>query len=482
MGFRLAALAVGLVPLLALEGLCRVAGWGRPQAGDDPFVGFSATRPLFVLSDDGERYEIAPGRRSHFQPDSFAAHKPPDEFRIFCLGGSTVQGRPFSIETSFTSWLELSLRAADPRRRWRVVNCGGVSYATYRLAPILQEVLNYQPDLVIFYEGHNEFLEDRTYARLKHAPRWLVRAQELASGWRTYNVLREAVWPAGERAAAPQTVLGPEVDARLDWHEGLAAYHRDPAWQQECIAHFEFNLRRIVALARSRGVRLVLVNPVSNLDWPPFKAEHASDLDPQQLAEVRRLWEAARGCYRTDQARAARLLEQAVAIDDQHAGLQFDLGQCYLNLGRLDEARQALLRAKDLDICPLRILQPMNAIVLRVAGETGTPLVDADALFREVSPGGITGPKWFADHVHPTIAGHQLLADALAEELVRQGMFEPRSDWAAQRRRLYEEHLAALPATYFPDSELRLRGEQNWAHGGSTRRRPPPRPAAAAQP
>ena len=63
------------------------------------------------------------------------------------LGGSTVQGRPFSIETAFSTWLELSLTAADPSRIWQVVNCGGVSYASYRLAPIVDESSCYKPDL-----------------------------------------------------------------------------------------------------------------------------------------------------------------------------------------------------------------------------------------------------------------------------------------------------------------------------------------------
>src|SRR5262249_61251249 len=100
-------------------------------------------------------------RLNHFRPDSFAAKKSPHEFRVFCLGGSTVQGEPFEIETAFTTWLELSLQAADPERKFDVINCGGVSYATYRLVPVLQEVAGHQPDLIIFFEGHNEFLEDR---------------------------------------------------------------------------------------------------------------------------------------------------------------------------------------------------------------------------------------------------------------------------------------------------------------------------------
>ena len=85
----------------------------------------------------------------------------------YCLGGSTVQGRPYAIETSFTTWLELNLRTADPRYQWEVVNCGGVSYASYRLVPILRELLAYEPDLFIICTGHNEFLEDRTYASVK---------------------------------------------------------------------------------------------------------------------------------------------------------------------------------------------------------------------------------------------------------------------------------------------------------------------------
>lgn len=473
--FRLAAIMLGLLPLVAFEGVCRLTGWGLPDRYDDPFVGFSATRPLFVLSEDGLRYEIARGRRTHFQADSFAARKSPDEFRIFCLGGSTVQGRPYSIETSFTSWLQLSLQAAEPSRYWRVVNCGGVSYATYRLVPILEEVLNYQPDLVIFYEGHNEFLEDRTYGAIKHASPWLSWLNEQAARWHTYNLLRAALRGQENRKVEtpPPITLGPEADARLDWRGGMDAYHRDPAWQQDCILHFEFNLRRAVAVARSKGVPLLLVNPASNLDWPPFKAEFRADLSPDQRCEIERLWDQARKLYRTDPTQALQCLRKAAAIDDQHAGLQFDLGKCCQNVGQLAEAREALVRAKDLDVCPLRILDPMNQIVLRLAQQTNNMLVDADALFASRSPGGINGPEWFVDHVHPTIEGHQLLANRLADELVRQGFVRPGATWEADRKRLYEEHLKQLPQTYFPDGARRLQGEQRWAHGQTDRERIP---------
>src|SRR3954470_14760786 len=232
--FRVAAVIVGLLPLLACELTLRGLGIGRPTDSNDPFVGFSDIHPLFVLNESSGRYEIPKSRQVHFQPDSFAARKPADEFRIFVLGGSTVQGRPWSIESSFTTWLELHLNAADSSRRYEVVNCGGVSYATYRLIPILQEALHYQPDLVIFCEGHNEFLEDRSYAPIKARPAPVNWAIKQVSRLHTYNALRAGIIgarPTDEPSdQQPRVILGPEVDARLDWKGGLNQYHRDDQW------------------------------------------------------------------------------------------------------------------------------------------------------------------------------------------------------------------------------------------------------------
>ena len=43
--FRLAAIAVGLLPLVLFEAVCVWADWGRPALHDDPFVGFAGARP-----------------------------------------------------------------------------------------------------------------------------------------------------------------------------------------------------------------------------------------------------------------------------------------------------------------------------------------------------------------------------------------------------------------------------------------------------
>jgi lysophospholipase L1-like esterase len=469
--FRFAAVLLGLAPLGFVEFVLTKLHLGQPELCDDPFVGFNCVHPLFELNSAGTHYEIVPARRSHFAPDSFSANKDSNEFRIFVLGGSTVQGNPYSVPTSFTSWLELSLQAAQPARQWKVVNCGGISYATYRLVPIMQELLAYAPDMFIVYEGHNECLEDRTYEQVKRTPRIVARTHEAASQLRTYNVLRAGYLhilgnPTSSPASKDRTTLEAEVQALLDYRGGMEFYHRDEAWQQGVIAHYEFNLRRMVEIARRAGVRLLLMNPVCNLrDSPPFKSEHRTGLGSEELARWESLWSAARQFYDGRHRQAVALLEQAIAIDGLHAGLHYDLAKCYEALGRMAEAREQYLLAKELDVCPLRILEPMNDVVLRVAQQTRTPFVDACLIFEQLSPGGIPGHEWLVDHVHPSIRGHQVLGNELADEMVRLGIVQPVAMWKETRDRRYAEHLKSLDTIYYIRGQQHLEGLTRWAEG-----------------
>lgn len=434
-------------------------------------------RPLFVLSDDESRYEIPPTRQVYFRPESFPAAKSADEFRIFCLGGSTVQGRPFKIETSFTTWLEISLNAAEPARRWEVINCGGVSYASYRLLPILEEVLQYEPDLIIVYTGHNEFLEARTFDHIEGRGELLNTSLAGASRLRTFTLLREGYLQLHGRSSAQpppgRPILPTEVEALLDYRGGLEKYHRDARQRDDVAGQYRFNLRRMVELTRQAGVDIMLVNPVSNLrNCPPFKALPGDDLTMEEQQRWRSLCDAASANLRADRydlPEATALYERACELDPQHAGGFYNLAKCYDTAGHTAQAHEAFLQAKDSDICPLRILELMNESVLEVAQQTRTPLVDAQAMFEERSAGGIVGSEWLLDHVHPSITGHQLLADALADEMSQRGIVHPQPDWESKRRDHYRQHFESLPDVYFHEGKQRLDAVRLWAQGRTSR-------------
>ena len=465
--FHLATMIVVLSPLVLIEATLRLFVAPVPPVLEDPYVSFNGLRPLFVLDSTGARYEIAEERFPFFCYQSFAAAKDADTFRIFCLGGSTVQGRPYATETSFTSWLELNLRAAGSEVDYEVVNCGGVSYASYRLAPMMQEMLTYEPDLFIIYTGHNEFLEDRTYGRIKKLPRWVIQLHRSLLKLRSYSLAHHYVsgWRGRDEDSA-KTVLPGEVQAKLDYEEGLKWYHRDETWREGTIEHFRHNLERLVQMSREAEVPIILMNPIANLkDSPPFKSEYGNGVTEEDRERVEALRDKAGELDWNDTYGKLRYLEQAVEIDNRHAGLLYLIGKCYEHMGRLDDAKEWFVRAKEEDICPLRILEAMHEIILKVAQDYRVPLVDVKLLFEQRSMAGAPGDEWLLDHVHPSIQGHQLIADALYDKIVEMGLATTPDNWHRRRDKLWQEHQESLNPAYYANGNQRLERLRKWCRG-----------------
>ncbi|MHC4216078.1 MAG: SGNH/GDSL hydrolase family protein, partial [Planctomycetota bacterium] len=162
----------------------------------DPYVGFSSHIPLFTeqLNPDGKSYMVtAKNKLEWFNSQQFALDKDTDAYRIFCVGGSTTYGRPYDDTTSFCGWLRAMLPKADPTRKWEVINAGGISYASYRVTKLMEELIDYKPDLFIIYSGHNEFLEHRTYDQIISMPKALRGIGVITSKTRIYTVIKHFV-------------------------------------------------------------------------------------------------------------------------------------------------------------------------------------------------------------------------------------------------------------------------------------------------
>jgi lysophospholipase L1-like esterase len=463
--FRLLAVALGLLPLLAAELICTAFGWGSPLRRDDPYVGFSEIHPLFVLDEDGTRFVRAESRKRFFAYDEFPARKSENTFRVFCLGGSTVQGRPYSIETSFPTWLELALRASDETRDWEVVNCGGISYASYRLVPILRECLTYEPDLFIICTGHNEFLEDRTYEHIKHPGPAARFTRRVLGRSRVFALLRDLLG----RSLPPPPVLSAEVNPILDYNDSLKLYHRDDAWREQIVEHYEFNLRRMVELAREADVPLILIRPPSNLaGTPPFKSEHSENLTPQDRERFAHLIAEAKSHYRDDReelSEACQLLEQAVRLDPRFALAWYELGQCRLSVGDVEGAREAFWNAREEDVCPLRMIAPLEDRLRAVSSEYEVPLLDAFALLEERSRSKIPDDEKLVDHVHPSFGGHQAIALALAELLAEMNLAQLPASWETGARAAFRDHFQSLDDIYFHNGIETLKALEGWTQG-----------------
>ncbi len=130
---------------------------------EDPYVGFSSQIPFYVEAGGG-KVKTARNKLAFFNQQEFSKEKEGGVTRIFCVGGSTTYGRPYDDMTSFCGWLRELLPVADPSQKWELTNAGGISYASYRVAALTEELVEYEPDVLIVY-----------CARISKFQRWIRR-------------------------------------------------------------------------------------------------------------------------------------------------------------------------------------------------------------------------------------------------------------------------------------------------------------------
>jgi len=430
-----------LIFFVLLEGGLALFGVKPASQAEDPFVGFSSKAPLFVPTNGADGRTVlmtAPNKKDYFNRQSFPQEKAPNTYRIFCLGGSTTYGRPYDDTTSFSGWLRELLPTADKNKDWEVINAGGISYASYRVAQLMEELIRYQPDLFIIYTGHNEFLEERTYRQLKDIPPLIRSATSLLAKTRSWSAMSTGLKRLGlapQSASEERFKLGAEVDTILDRSAGPKLYTRDDVLRADILKHYRISLERMVQLARSVDARIIFVTPASNLkDCAPFKSQHTAGISDKARQRSETLlamsepmtWEKNWGL-------ALQFLDEAVALDPRFADLHYRRGETLLAMRRPEEAKKEFTTARDEDVCPLRALTPMARIITEVAKEQGVMLVDftnlleREMLKKEMYP--IPGQEFFLDHVHPTIEGHKLLAIALLNAMTDIGLAKPGPDW-----------------------------------------------------
>jgi Flp pilus assembly protein TadD len=418
---------VAIVFFILIELILMASGVVPLFERTDPSVGFSGYAPLFIkrTEPNGEQiFRTAHNKFRWFNLQTFPARKAEGTTRIFCLGGSTTYGRPYNDLTSFCGWLRQFLPAVDPSRRWEVINAGGISYASYRVARLMKELAEYEPDLFIVYSGHNEFLESRTYKKLLKVPKLLRNLGILASHMRLYSVLYDIIYKR-------DALLTTEVKPLLDHSVGPEDYHRDDEMRSAILNDYETSLLRMTNISERAGAKMILVTPASNIrDFSPFKTEPShilSDVDVKRVDILKRVVKSA--IDEEDHVRAVAVAKEALDLDGRDADLLYLYARALLALDRIDEARRAFTQARDEDICPLRALTPASAIVSDVAQIKNTGFIDFDRMVNEHSANGIPGSELFLDHVHPTIEGNRLLALAIVEEMTQEGMVSPVVTW-----------------------------------------------------
>jgi tetratricopeptide (TPR) repeat protein len=417
-----------VVPLLAVEGLVRAVGW---QAPNDPYINFSRVTSFFADAKiHGIAHKVVQARELYREREiSFAARKLEGTFRIFCLGGSASAGWPHPHREIYSAYLESALKRAYPHRAIEVINVSAHAYAAYRVRLIFQEVLAFEPDLLVIYSGNNEFIEPRLYSTRQQ---WYDALESFAKQFAAYRVFR------GSSIGAK---LFSEQNFRAESRGGVAfeqwskvdklplALRTDPGQLEKVVEHYQFSILSMVQAAKSRGVPVVLLTVPTNLrDWQPNVSVHAVK-DGSQLEGWKTLYVKGRAALlRGEAGTAVESLAKASALDPSHAETHYWRGRALEAAGRLDEAFAAYDLARNLDANPFRAISRFNDIVRSVgASQDNTKVVDAELIFRAASHPLAPGFDLFLDYVHPTKKGNLILARHVFDTIVASGILGPAS-------------------------------------------------------
>lgn len=195
--------------------------------------------------------------------------------RVVLFGGSNTARFP-------TGHLQQLLNGIDPAppAGWEVVNLGRSGYGSARVALLFEQAFAIQPDLIVVYSGHNEFVELGFEMQIAHEWSAVERPlAELAAHLRSFHALVELCEGNAAQPPAGHSLVKPERSSFE--HDKFRSFQY--AQTLDRLRAYEANLDLMCALAEARGVPLLLGTLFSNDMSPPF----VNNIDPALGTQVR---------------------------------------------------------------------------------------------------------------------------------------------------------------------------------------------------
>ncbi len=365
--------------------------------------------------------------------DYFRVPKPAGTYRIFALGASTTVGFPYGQAGSFTAFLRDRLQQTFPQRRLEVINLGMTATNSYTTVDIARELRDYEPDLLLVYDGHNEF-----YGALGIASReslgpshFLNRLYLRLIHFRTFQLIRNTI-----TSITQLSVTSPPSDQMGTMMEQLAREQEIPYGSDlyhSALQAFKNNLQELADICRDMKVPLIIATQVSNLrDLPPFVSAFQHGLSTDDQIRFNDAMAKAANFFETKQIDSALAYATlACEIDSLRADARYLLARC-LNAKKIHRrAMEEYIAARDYDLLRFRASSHFNKAIRDLGNREGVVVADIEAEFCSASPDSIVGSNLILEHLHPSLQGYFLTAKIIARVMAHHEMLSDRIAWIA---------------------------------------------------
>ena len=380
--FNIVLLLIPIIFLILLEASLRFFDYGK-----DYSQWVEITPGQLVLNPDvAFRYFHSTEGIPYSNQNSFYKDKKLNSFRIFIMGGSSAAGYPYTPNGDFGLYIKKKLEILYPEQEIEVINVALTATNSYTIRDLLPGVIEQNPDLILFYAGHNEYYGAYGVGSMESIgqSRSIVNFVLSLEKFKTFNLLRDFLkWIQGifsfsdsggalqktgtlmSRMVRDQTILYNSETYNLG------------------IEQFDGNLNDILSMCKENNIPVIISTLSSNLkDQSPFISLESDNLP-----------------------KASDVYNEAI-----------------LKISDTTEALKLFKYAKDLDGLRFRAPSKINEIIIAQAKKYNYPLVQIDSIFNSNSPQGITGNNLMTDHLHPTFEGYKLIGESYFDVMIKNNL------------------------------------------------------------
>jgi len=410
-------ISIILVPLLILllaELLLRLFNYGNNYS---LFVEYKGDKNYLVFNPEASKKffteeEIATkGNREIFKKE-----KDSNTVRIFVLGESTTIGYPYFHNGSFHRWLQYRLTHTYPDKNFEIINLSLTAVNSFTVLGFAKEVVNYQPDAVLIYTGHNEFYGAMGAASTQnlgsnpHLINFILGLRNLRLAQLIINIYEGLKKSSGTPGLKPG---GDRMQLMVAKQE--IPYHSD--LYEKGTTQFRDNMDQIMNLFSDHHIPLFVSDLVSNeKDLKPFISFKPDSIKFPVFKTVFNT--GLKAFENNDLSSANTSFKKADDIYGSSALCNYYLGQLAYKQNDFVNAKKYFLKAKDLDGLRFRAPEQFNEILVTLCNKyPNTHLVDTRAAFENDADHQIIGDELTVDHVHPNLRGYAIMSDVFYEAI-----------------------------------------------------------------
>lgn len=412
---------IPLIILLLIELSLRVLHYGHNLS---LFIEYKGDKDFLVLNPDAsKKYFTDQDMATTGNREIFKKKKDNNTLRIFVLGESTTIGYPYFHNGSFHRWLQYRLTHTFPDKKFEIINLSLTAVNSYTVLGFAKEVVNYEPDAVLIYTGHNEYygaLGAASTQRIGSNPyitNLVLKLRDLRLAQLVINLYEKMKTAFGTNNMSSGGSRMKLMVANQDIPYHSAIYEKG-------VIQFKSNMDAIMSLFNNRHIPLFVSNLISNeKDLKPFISFKADSL---KLPGFKTNFTLGQKAFEEKDLNAANAyFKKADQIYNLSALCNYYLGQSAYLQGDFAQAKKYFAKAKDLDGLRFRAPEQFNDIIAQLCNKyPNTHLVDTRSAFEAAEDHHIVGGDLTVDHVHPNLKGYAIMSDAFYEAIKKERVID----------------------------------------------------------